>query len=211
MGKHETWTASEERTLARLRSPHDIQAFLDRLPYSSDPIYRCPRDVLRDRKAHCVDGALLAAAALERLGHAPRLVWIVAENDDGHLIALWRRVGLLGAIAKSNFVGLRFREPVYHSLRELVMSYFSEYFNTRGDLSMRAYTRPLSLARFRSLPWRTDSSCLPVIIDDALDRQPTVHVAPRAAIARLHRVDARTLAGAMHGANHAGLFKPRAT
>jgi hypothetical protein len=163
--------------------------------------------VRRDRRAHCVDGALFAASALRRLGHSPKIVWIHAENDDGHLLAIWKRDGLYGAIAKSNCVGLRYREPVYRTLRELVMSYFNEYFNTLGELTMRAYTRPLDLARFDDLAWETDSSRLSEIVDDALDRQRSEPIAPSRAIRALKRVDARTLAAGMMGANKGGLFK----
>ncbi len=85
--------------LDRLRDEVAIQAFLDRIPYSADPVYRSPRSVLRDRKAHCFDGALFAAFALRRLGHRPLIVDMTAENDDDHLVAVFRRRGLLGAVA----------------------------------------------------------------------------------------------------------------
>src|SRR4051794_34354897 len=106
-----------------LRSPEAIQAFLDRIAYSSESEYRCPRSVLRDRRAHCMDGALFAAFALRELGDPPLLVDLRAVRDDDHVIAIFRRRGRLGAIAKSNFVGLRYREPIYRSIRELAMSY----------------------------------------------------------------------------------------
>jgi hypothetical protein len=207
MGAKSGWTRWERARIDRLKSPRAIQDFLDRVPYSTDAIYRSPREVLRDRRAHCVDGALFAAAALRRLGRPPKIVWIHAENDDGHLLALWERGGLHGAIAKSNCVGLRFREPVYRSLRELVMSYFNEYFNTRGELTMRAYTMPLDLSRFDRLDWEMNSLRLGVIIDDALDRQRAVPIAPRAMLRALDRVDERTRRAGMMGANKRGLFK----
>lgn len=191
------------------RTPHDVQRFLDEVQYSSDPVYRSPRQVLADAKAHCVDGALLAAAALRRQGHRPLVVWIHAENDDGHLVALWRRSGLWGAVAKSNFAGLRFREPVFRTVRELMMSYFNDYFNTDGDRSMRSWTRPLDLARFDSLDWETSDERLPEIIDGALDRQPTIAVAPGAVLKRLAPVDARLLEANLLGSNAAGLYKPK--
>src|SRR5690242_10524057 len=133
------WTARERGLLRALDTPWRIQQWLDRVPYSTDPVYRSPRSVMRDRRAHCVDGALFAAAALRELGHAPVLVWIVAENDDGHLIAIFQNGRLWGAVAKSNFLTLRYREPVYLSLRELMMSYFDPYFNTLGERTMRGY------------------------------------------------------------------------
>lgn len=197
-----------DRRLAPLRTPHDVQRLLESIPYSTDPIYRCPLRTLRDRRAHCVDGALLAAAALRRLGHPPRVVWIHAENDDGHLIAVYRRAGRWGALAKSNFVGLRLREPVYRSLRELVMSYFNEYVNTRGELSMRAHTAALDLARFDRLRWEIDSSRLEAIIDGALDRVRRFPVAPAALLRGLPPVDERTLKAEMLGSDPKGLFTP---
>ena len=117
----EPWTTRELAILRRLNTPMRIQEWLDRVPYSIDPIYRSPRRVMRDRRAHCVDGGLFAAAALRRLGWPARVVWMTAVNDDGHLVALFEERGLLGAVAKSNYVGCRYREPVYRSLRELMM------------------------------------------------------------------------------------------
>ncbi len=151
------WTAAERKALDRLRTPGDIQRLLETTPYSSEPIYRSPRSVLRDRKAHCFDGAMLAAAALERLGHEPLLVDLRAHRDDDHVLAVYRQDGRWGAIAKSNFVGLRGRAPVYLSLRELAMSYFEAYFNLERRLSLRSFSRPLKLRAFERLSWRTDS------------------------------------------------------
>src|SRR5512141_1033501 len=125
-----------------LPAPEAIQRFLDETPYSSEGRYRCPRSVLRDRRAHCLDGALLAAWALRRLGDPPLIVDLRAVRDDDHVITIFRRRGRIGAIAKSNVVGLRFREPVYRSLRELVMSYFELYYNTDGEKTLRSYSVP---------------------------------------------------------------------
>lgn len=111
--------------MARLSNPSRIQAFLDELAYSTEPIYRCPLRVLRERTAHCFDGALFAAAALRCLGYPPLIVDLLPNGrDDDHLLALYRVDGHWGAVAKSNFVGLRFREPIHRTLRELALSYF---------------------------------------------------------------------------------------
>lgn len=202
------WNAREAALLGGLDSPLKVQQFLDETPYSSDPIYRCPRRVISDRRAHCVDGALFAAAALREHGHKPLICWINAENDDGHLLALFKRGSLLGAVAKSNFVGIRYREPVYRSLRELVMSYFNDYFNSTGFRSMRSYTRPLDLSRFDRLKWMTTQRAIPPIVDDALERLPVSRIAPAAAIRALTNVDTRTLKAGMLGVNKAGLYAP---
>jgi len=111
--------------MERLSTPNKIQTFIDELAYSADGTYRCPLRVLRERIAHCFDGALFAAAALRHLSYPPLILYIISnDRDDDHLLALFKRDGRWGAVAKSNVVGLRFREPIYRTLRELVMSYF---------------------------------------------------------------------------------------
>jgi hypothetical protein len=105
--------------------------------------------VLRDRLAHCFEGALFAAGALRALGHPPLLLDLEAVRDDDHVLAVFRRNGAWGALAKSNYAGLRFREPVYRTLRELAMSYFEDYYSVEGERSLRSFsTRPVNLARF---------------------------------------------------------------
>jgi hypothetical protein len=138
-----------------LNSPVEIQAFLDSIPYSPENINRCPLSVLRDRQAHCLDGALFAAAALHRLGFPPILVDMLPDPgaDDDHILAIYKVNGYYGAVAKSNFSGLRFREPVYRPLRELVMSYFEDFFNVNGKKTLRAYTVPLRLSRMDGANW----------------------------------------------------------
>jgi hypothetical protein len=205
------WTAAERRVFARLTSAGKIRDYLDTLAYSTDPIYRCPRRVLRDRVAHCVDGGLFAAAALRRLGYPPLVTWIWAENDDGHLLALWRERGLWGAVGKSNWVTLRWRPPVYRSLRELMMSCFHDYFNTKGEYTMRSYTAPLNLSRFDGLGWESEDGAMPPIVDVAIDRQRVFPLVTRRELAALTRhgpVDPRSIRGALVGAEKEGLFKP---
>ena len=105
-----------------------------------------------------MEGALFAAAALAVNGHPPLLLDLEAVRDDDHVLAVFRDRGLWGAIAKSNYSGLRFREPVYRTLRELVMSYFEHYFNLRGEKTLRAYSRPVSLKRFDRIGWMTSEA-----------------------------------------------------
>jgi hypothetical protein len=198
---------AERGLLLGLDSPARIQAFLDSVPYSSDPFYRCPRRVLRDRRAHCFDGALMAAAALRLLGHPPLVVDLYAERDDDHMLALWQRDGCWGAIAKSNFAGLRFREPIYQSLRELVMSYFEDFYNVLGEKSLRGFTVPLDLSRLDGLAWMETDDGLDAVAQrlDALDRTP---VLTAGMVAGLSRLDARSLAAGMLGADQDGLYRP---
>jgi hypothetical protein len=209
MPHHAGWPKRDLARLAGLRTPAGIQDYLDSLRYSADPIYRCPLRVLRDGTAHCVDGALFAAAALRRQGHRPLITWITAENDDGHMVALYRRGGLWGALAKSNFVTLRWREPVYRSLRELVMSYFDGYFNTLGQRSMRGYTRAWDLSRFDHLGWECSDRGLGEILDVRLDRLRVNPVLPAGAVPRLRPVDPLAFRAGLLGSRAAGLFKSR--
>src|SRR5512136_1031915 len=102
-------TDSEHRFISTLTAPAKIQAFLDEIPYSTEHIYRCPLKVLRERMAHCFDGALFAAATLRRLGYPPLIMDMLPnDRDDDHMLAVYKRCGHWGAVAKSNFVGLRF-------------------------------------------------------------------------------------------------------
>jgi hypothetical protein len=142
------FTRQEIRRLRALRSPVGIQRALDAMPYHLAKTAWSPRRVLRERTAHCLEGAIFAAAALRVLGFPPLLLDLEAVQDTDHVIAVYRLNGHWGAIAKSNFSGLRFRAPVYRSLRELTMSYFEDYINLRGDRTLRAYSRPVNLARF---------------------------------------------------------------
>ena len=141
----------------RLSTPQKIQRFLDEdVAYNKEKdgeTCRSPRRVLRDRLAHCAEGAYFAAAALRMLGHPPLIVDLMAVRDDDHLLAVFRQDGCWGAIAKSNYSGLRFREPVYRTVRELVMSYFAHYYNLKGELTLREFSRPVNLSRFDRIQW----------------------------------------------------------
>ena len=200
------WTAAERRTLDALDSPGAIQRFLDGLEYSSDPIYRAPAEVLRDRKAHCFDGACFAAAALRRLGYPPRLVDLRAVRDDDHVLAVFRRGVGWGAVSKSNFTGLRFREPIFRTLRALVLSYFEDYFNTAGEKTLRSCSRPVSLAPFDRRRWTHDSSVMEAIAA-RLDAAPHARLLTPAMERALAPVDPRTLEAGLLGANAAGLYR----
>lgn len=195
-------TPRELNTLRRLNTPDRIQRFLDELPYNKEPhgpTCRSPRRVLRDRTAHCLEGALLAAAALRIHGHPPLLLDLEAVRDDDHVLAIFRRGGLWGAIAKSNYAGLRFREPIYRNLRELVISYFEHYYNLSGEKTLRKYSRPVNLARFDALQWMTAEQDL-WEIPEYLHRIAHRPLLPRGVEQRLNRVDARLMAAGLVGA-----------
>lgn len=194
----------EQGVLARLRSPAAIQAFLDSIAYRTEDDYRCPLAVVREGRAHCFDGALFAAAALRRLGYPPLVVELCAVRDDNHMLAVYRRGRGWGAVAKSNFAGLRFREPVYRSLRELVMSYFDDYYNLRRERTLRAYTLPLDLRRLDRLCWMTRDEHLDTVAA-RLDAQRRVELLSAAEVRALTRLDRRSSQAGMVGTDLAGV------
>lgn len=197
----EDFNADERALFRRLKSPARIQAFLDELPYNLEPdgpTCRSPRMALRHQTAHCMEGALLAAAALRWLGHEPLLLDLEAVRDDDHVLALFRIHGCWGAIAKSNYSGLRFREPVYRSLRELAMSYFEHYFNLQGEKTLRRYSRPVRLRRFDRIRWMTTEEEVWAIPEHlvAIPHYPLMTPTQQRA---LSRVDARLFAAGLLG------------
>jgi len=199
---------AERQRLKALTTPAKIQAFLDGLTYSTDPIYRCPLRVLRERTAHCFDGAVFAAAALRRLGYPPLLLEMVPNRrDDDHLLALYKRKGHWGAVAKSNFTGLRYREPVYRTLRELVMSYFEQFYNVEQEKTLRAYSLPLNLKGFDPWNWMTSDDGLEDIAR-RLDEIRKIILLTRNMVRSLSPVDERSYQAGLLGADQAGLFKP---
>ena len=176
----------------RLSTPVKVQAYLDALPYNTEAdgeTFRSPRRVLRDGTANCIEGAVLAAAALRVQGQPPLIMDLTAVHDEDHVIAVFRRRGLWGAIGTSKFTGLRYREPVYRTLRELVMSYFEGYFNLRGERTLRGYGRPVNLARFDRLHWMTSEDDLWPIAEH-LERIPHLALLPPSVARSLSPLDA---------------------
>lgn len=174
----------------RLDTPAKIQRFLDEIPYNTEAdeeTFRSPRRVLADRTANCIEGAVLAAAALRVQGDPPLIMDLTAVRDEDHVIAVFRRRGLWGAIATSKFTGLRYREPVYRTVRELGMSYFEQYFNLAGERTLRGYGRPVNLARFDRTHWMTSAKDLWWIAEH-LERIPHVPLVPPGAARGLTRL-----------------------
>jgi hypothetical protein len=198
----------ELKVFSQLTSPVKIQNFLDSLPYSDEERYRCPRNVLLDNKAHCYDGAVFAVAALQMIGYPPFLVEMLPnDRDDDHILAVFRQGKCWGAVAKSNFVGLRYREPVYRSLRELIMSYFESYFNIAGERTLFGYTAPLNLNRFYKFDWLIHDRAMDVI-GDALNGVRKYRIMTPAMTRKLTRVDKRSYKAGLLGSKQSGLFKP---
>jgi len=185
------FTPAELRKLRSLKGPNGIQRFLDELPYHLADTAWSPRRVLRENTAHCLEGAIFAAAALRVNGFPPLLLDFEAEQDTDHVIALYKVGGHWGAVAKSNYTNCRFREPVYRSLRELAMSYFHIYFNMRRQRSMRTFSRPVDLKRFDDRHWMTTEKPVWFIVYHLLEI-PHTRLLTRAMTKKLHRVDERT-------------------
>lgn len=194
------FTKREWRALRALRTPWGIQRALDAMPYHLADTAWSPRCVLRERTAHCLEGAIFAAAGLRVLGFPPLLLDLEAVQDTDHVVAIYRTRGHWGAIAKSNYSGVRYREPVYRSLRELAISYFEGYFNLRGDRTLRAYSRPVNLARFdrARAGWMTAETDLWFIPEHLLDIPHTPLLTP-AMIRSLSRVDRRSFRAGLVG------------
>jgi hypothetical protein len=201
------WNFSREEHLVfeKLSKPEKIQEFLDQeIRYNTEPdgpSCRSPRRVLRDRVAHCIEGALFAAASLRFHGFPPLILDLEAVRDDDHILALFKESGHWGAIAKSNYSGLRFREPVYRTLRELVMTYFEHYYNDAREKTLRRFSKPVNLARFDRLEWMTSETDL-WEIGDYLCKIPHKRVLTQGQIRKLRRVDSR-----LYQAGHLGTIR----
>lgn len=202
------WNDDEIRLLRTLDNPDKIQAFLDSIDYNPDYECRSPRWVMKKRSAHCFEGALFAAAAFQFIGYKPQIVDMKAFNDDDHVIAVFREDGYWGAVAKSNFTSLRFREPVYRSLRELIMSYFDFFFNINGEKSLRSYSLPLDLTLFNGRNWLTTDEDLEYIGDkiESLHHFPVVS---GKMIRKLSKASNSMLKAGLLGSKPEGLYVPK--
>ena len=195
---HLGFTPAELRKLRSLKDPYGIQRFLDDLPYHLADTAWSPRLVLREETAHCLEGAIFAAAALRANGHPPLIVDFEAEHDTDHVLAVFRLKGHWGAIAKSNYTGCRYREPVYRTLRELSMSYFEHYYNLKREKTLRNYSRPVNLCRFDSIHWMTAEEDVWTVPEYLLTIRHTPLL--RSGLeARLARVDHRLFAAGLVG------------
>ena len=169
------FTPDEVRIFTKLKTPEKVQDFLESIPINFEPdgdTCISPRRVLREGRAHCIEGAMLAAAAFMVHGEKPLLFDLrSAPHDHDHVVALFKKYGRWGAVSKTNHAVLRYREPVYMTLRELALSYFHEYFTDDGKKTMREFsTRPFDLSTYISRGWMTseeDVWYVPEDLDDA--------------------------------------------
>jgi hypothetical protein len=185
------FTPKELRKLRSFKDPHGIQRALDAMPYHLADTAWSPRRVLAEDTSHCYEGALFAAAALRANGYPPLILDLEAEHDTDHVIAIYRIGGHWGSIAKSNYTGCRYREPVYRTLRELALSYFEVYFNLRGDRTLRTFSRPVDMKRFDHLHWMTTDKPVWFVAEYLLTISHTPLISSAQA-KRLHRLDQRS-------------------
>jgi len=190
----ESFTPAELRQLRALKNPAGIQRFVDGLPYHIAHSSWSPKKVLSEGTAHCLEGAIFAAAALRVLGFPP-LIWdLEADHDTDHVLAIYKARGHWGAVAKSKFNGCRGRDPVYRTLHELALRYFHIYFNLRGERTLRRYSRPVNLARFDERNWMTSPKDV-WFIAEYLCEIPHTDLFKPSVIKHLTRVDRRTVLG----------------
>jgi hypothetical protein len=202
--------ASQRKIMDSLSNPVKIQAFLDATPYSPENQNRNPFRVMKDNLAHCLDGGLFGALALRRLGYPPLIVDLQPDPgmDDDHVLAIFRKDGCLGAVAKSNFAGLRYREPVYRTMRELVMSYFEDFYNVNGLRTLRYYTVTLDLSRYDRTGWMYDDDGCDVIEEVLKNLHKYRLISPEQGKA-LHPVDELSYRSGTICTNPDGLYKPK--
>lgn len=181
---------AEHKIFAKLTTPQKVQDYLDTLPINFElrgETYMSPRRVIREKTAHCFEGALLAAAALAYHGESPLLMdFRTTPTDEDHVVTLFRKDGLWGALSKTNHAILRYRDPLYRSPRELAMSYFHEYLEWDGRKSLRTYSRPFNLTRFAPERWVVAEEEL-IWLVDALDDSRHFPIAPRKNLRQLRR------------------------
>ncbi len=179
-----------------LKTPFAIQEYLDGMPYVAEERNRSPLNVMRDEQCHCLDGGFLAALALWRIGFKPLLIDLVPapNTDNDHVLAIYKINGRWGALAKSNYVNLSFREPVYKNLRELVMSYFEHFVSIHQKKTLRGYTRPFDASRYTNLNWAWDEDGANQLYEEHFyGRKSIPLITPRMA-KRLQRVTDRAYA-----------------
>ena len=182
----------ELRILKSLNTPRKIQDFLNKIPINfeeKEDTCFSPRMVLKNNKAHCMEGALFAAAALRVNGEKPLIVDLNAnEKDDDHVLCVFQRRGFWGAIGKPNHAVLRYREPIYKSIRELVMSFFHEYFDDKGKKNLRKYSLPVDLSKLDRLNWMASEEDV-WFIHDYLDKVKHFPILTRSHISGLRKAD----------------------
>ncbi len=191
-------TQGEYKKFWRLTTPIKIQDFLDAIPFNFEKkgdTHMSPRRVLREGRAHCIEGAMLAATALWIHGEPPLIMNVsarIGKGDVDHVIALYKRGGYFGAISKTNHSTIRFRDPIYRTPRELALSYFHEWFmNETGEKTLECYSKPLDMRRFGT-EWITEEKDL-WSVADALSVLPHYQLVPKGNLRYVRKADAMEL------------------
>jgi hypothetical protein len=192
------FSPAELRKLRGMKDAYGIQRFLDDAPYHLADTAWSPRRVLAEQTAHCLEGAIFAAAALRANGYPPLLLDLEAEHDTDHVIAIFREKGCWGAIAKSNYTGCRWREPIHRTLRELALTYFDAYVNLRRERTLRRFSVPVNLKRFDGEHWMTTDKPVWFIVHHLFEIKHYPLITPAMA-KRLHRADERLFQAACLG------------
>lgn len=201
------WNAQERAVFRTLNRPSKIQSFLDEIRYNITDKTLSPRGVLAERVAHCFDGALFAAAALEFHGYHPFIIDLRSNaQDDDHVLAIFKQAGLFGAIGKSNYTGCRYRDPVFRTLRELAMSYFNIWFNLAGRKTLREYSVLFDLEKVRDVDWRYTAEDL-TPLGERLDGIRHYYLISRQAERNLADADDRLFRAETLGLNPKGAFQ----
>jgi hypothetical protein len=182
----------ELKVLRRLGTPRKVQDYLDTLVQNHEPegdTCLSPRRVIREKRAHCIEGAMLAALAFRLQGQKPLILDLEsARHDFDHVVALFKQHGCWGAVSKTNHGVLRYREPVYRTIRELVLSYFHEYFDKKGFKTLRRYSGPVDLSRFDKRGWMTNEKDNWFVAQHLVE-VPHRELLSKSQIARLRRAD----------------------
>ena len=180
----------------QLNTPFAIQEYLEGMSYVAEKRNRSPLNVMRDGQCHCLDGGFFAALALWRIGFKPLLIDIVPDPgmDDDHVLALYQIDGRWGALAKTNYINLGFREPVYKTIRELVMTYFEHYVSIHQEKVLRGYTRPFDASRYDHLNWAWDEDGANQLYDEHFYGRKSIPLITPHMAKRLQRVADRAYA-----------------
>jgi hypothetical protein len=200
-------TPEQKQIFTGLTTPALIQEYLDSIPYRIEDDNYCALSVFRDGKAHCFDGSLFAAIALRQIGYRPAIVQTIPQDDDDHMLTIYKRNNRFGALAKSNFVGIRAREPVYASLRELIMSYFNDFYNLDKLFSLRGYTLPIRLEQYDQHLWATRDEGAQVLVQ-RLHTIRKIRLLSPEMIADLAPINSISYQAGMTITNLDGAFKP---
>jgi hypothetical protein len=192
----------------RLRTPWSVQSYVSSLPYNPKDDAASAHQAILKKKAHCFEGALVAALLLEHQGHEPALLHFRAHRDDDHVVALFKNGRYWGAVGKSNTTLLTWRPALYRTVEQLLFSYFPFYFNTRGQLSLTSWAGPIKLKRYDSWNWRTSDQDISDMSATFYDREPERKILTVREIERMPKAESKLVQACFLGANARGLYRP---